>query len=262
MDFQLKKMDIPVMDVIHDGLIISKENFVFEKKNINPIENLEKFKLTFIPDSNSYSNLNIESKIQSNDIYEKYNVTATIKGELICCKDKSKTPVRSNKIVYESYEEYLDIISNRDQSLDQWIYNIIDGFAENESILYSDEDFLLIPNYTWDKKTIEKFHLLAILKDKNLRTIRDLDNSHIDLLEKIKQIGIMTLINDYQVDKEEINIYFHYEPSTYQLHLHFTNINNSAVKNSVESSHHIDNVIFNLSIKSDYYKIINMVKRK
>lgn len=252
MDFELKKMDNLVIDVIPDGFIMS---------NVNPLENFDKFKVTFIPDSNSYSNLNIENKIQSNDIYEKYNATAIVKGELICCKDKTKITTRSNKIIYESYEEYLDIILNRDKSKDQWIYNIIDGIAENEFILYSDEDFLLVPNYTWDKKTIEKLHLLAIIKDRNLRTIRDLNNSHIDLLEKIKETGIMTLINKYEVDREEINIYFHYEPSTYQLHVHFTNVNNCYVKNSVESSHHIDNVIFNLSIKSDYYKIIKMIKR-
>jgi m7GpppX diphosphatase len=143
----------------------------------------------------------------------------------------------------------------------QWIYNIIDGAAEQSDIIYMDEDIIIIPTYTWANSDVEKLHVLAIVKDKNLRTIRDLNQSHIELLKKIKNIGLAIISSNYSIEIDEINIYFHYEPSTYQLHAHFTNLLNNDFKNSVECSHHIDNVIFNLSLNSDYYKLINMVKR-
>ena len=232
-------------DILPDGLIW-EEN---------------KYNYTFIPDSKTYSNLKIVEIVQQNDVYEKYKVKANIFGELICCKDKTKISNLKNKIGYETYEEYINFISTYDKSRDQWIYNIIDGIAETSDILYVDEDIIIIPTYTWNKSDVEKLHVLAIVKDKNLRTIRDLNQSHIQLLKNIKNIGIGIISFKYSIQSDEINIYFHYEPSTYQLHAHFTNLSNSDFKNSVECSHHIDNVIFNLSLNSDYYKLINMVKR-
>ena len=56
-------------------------------------------------------------------------------------------------------------------------------------------------------------------------------------------------------------MFFHYDPSTYQLHIHFANIaeNNGS---SVEYSHDLDIVIFNLSLDSDYYKKVLLNVRK
>ncbi len=252
------------MYIIPDGIICECENIIKNKslESKNYLEPDDDMLYTFIADNNSYNNVRLLEKIQSNDVYEKYKVSANVKGELICCKDKSKLKNFKNKIAYETYEEYLNSISEHDFGKEKWIYNIIDGISEQESILYSDEMFIIIPSYTWvnNINSIDNLHILAIFKDKNLRTIRDLDSSHIELLEKIKTIGLNIINIEYGLEIDQINIYFHYEPSTYQLHLHFTNLSNRNFRNSVESSHHIDNVIFNLSINSDYYKIIKMVK--
>lgn len=249
------------MYVIPDGIIFEYEriesNFLESKKSTEQDDNK---KYTFIADNKSYNNVKLLEKVQSNDIFEKYKVSANIKGELICCKDRSKLKNFKNKITYETYQEYLNFISEHDTEKDRWIYNIIDGLSEQESILYSDDSIVLVPSYTWVNDDIDNLHVLAIFKDINLRTIRDLDSSHIDLLEKVKAIGLNIISIEYGVEMNKINIYFHYEPSTYQLHLHFTNISNKNFRNSVESSHHIDNVLFNLSINSDYYKLIKMIK--
>lgn len=250
------------MYVIPDGVICEYENLV-EKKSLKSrvyLEPKSNIKYTFIADNKSYQDVRLLEKIQSNDIFEKYKVSANVNGELICCDDQSKLKNFKNKITYETYLEYLDLISEYDIEKDRWIYNIIDGIAEQESILYSDESIIIIPSYTWDKADIDNLHVLCIFKDINLRTIRDLDSSHIELLEKVKTIGTNIINMEYSIDIDEINIYFHYEPSTYQLHLHFTNVSNRNFRNSVESSHHIDSVLFNLSINSDYYKLIKMVK--
>jgi hypothetical protein len=50
-------------------------------------------------------------------------------------------------------------------------------------------------------------------------------------------------------------MFFHYELSTYHLHIHFVNTANNDARSSVEYSHELNNVIFNLSIYSQYYKV-------
>jgi hypothetical protein len=49
-------------------------------------------------------------------------------------------------------------------------------------------------------------------------------------------------------------MFFHYDPSTYHLHIHFVNTSNYDSRSSVEYSHELNSVIFNLSICSNYYK--------
>ncbi len=250
--------------VVHDGLIID-ENSVFNfNKTITSnkfIEVLPNYDYTFIPDEVPIESLIKLNKIQSNDIYEKYKVMSNITGNLICCKDKSKINKKQNKITKETYDEYINFINSYDISKDKWIYNIIDGYAEIDKILYQDEQIIIIPSYTYDGLIKEKIHILVICKDKMLRTIRDLESSHIELLEHVKTKGLEIICEKYLIEPEFLNIYFHYAPSTYQLHIHFTNLNNKDVRNSVDCAHHIDNVIFNLKLNSNYYKLIDMVKR-
>lgn len=257
----------PILYVIPDGVIIQEKKTIFNIDNnlvskyttTNELLNPD-YKYTFIPDTKHFDNINIIEKIHSNDVYEKYKISARVLGELLLCKDVKKIKKREKKIGHETYDEYLELISKHDKTKDQWIYNIIDGVSEIEKIIYQDDKIILIPNYTWDGDNVEKLHLLVIFKDKILRTIRDLNSVHIELLTHIKNICIDIIPNKYEIEKEYINMYFHYEPSTYQLHLHVTNLLNKELRNSVECSHHIDNVLFNISIKSDYYQSINMIK--
>ena len=58
----------------------------------------------------------------------------------------------------------------------------------------------------------------------------------------------------YKIDEDYIKMFFHYEPSTYHLHIHFINVAHHDARSSVEYSHELHNVMFNLSICSDYYK--------
>ena len=58
-----------------------------------------------------------------------------------------------------------------------------------------------------------------------------------------------------------MKIYIHYNPSTYHLHIHFVNNLFHNISSSVEYSHELNNVIFNLELDSDYYKKIVLNKR-
>jgi len=196
-----------------------------------------------------------------NDVYNKYQATATIAGELIVCNDISKMRKSQKKIDKETYKEYLQIIEKRDINKDKWIYNIIDGISEQESIIYRDDKCIVIPSYIWNKTNIDKLQILCLPIDKSLRTIRTLEKEHIPLLKHMKEVTHTIIKDKYGIDECYIKKFFHYEPSTYHLHIHFMNIVNFEAPSSVEYSHELDSVIFNLSIASNYYKQIVMNKR-
>ena len=204
--------------------------------------------------------INFIEKIQENDVHEKYRVETRIEGELIICNNYKEKQKFIKEVVKETYEEYLEELKNYNIEKDQWIYNIIDRISEQKDILYENDKFIIIPNYIWNKEEIKKMHILCIVKDKNLRSIRSLDSSHINLLENIKKEALKIINEEYEITENKIKMYIHYAPSTYHLHIHFVNIENVDVNSSVEYSHELDSVIYNLSIKDDYYKKI-MKKR-
>jgi m7GpppX diphosphatase len=196
-----------------------------------------------------------------NDSFTKYEAIAEVKGEYIVCNDITKLKKYSNLLIKESYEEYLDFLSKRDIEKDRWIYNIIDGIAECDKIIYRDLNLIVIPTYTWDTKNIDKLHILCLPTNKNIRTIRDLTSEHIPLLQRMKDVTLETIEKIYGLTEENLKIFFHYEPSTYHLHIHFINTVYTKSLSSVEYSHDLDSVIFNLSIDSDYYKKIKLNRR-
>lgn len=196
-----------------------------------------------------------------NDVYDKYQASATIEGELIVCNDMSKMRKSQKKIVKETYEEYLKIIEKRDINKDKWIYNVIDGVSEQESILYRDDKCIVIPSYLWNSDNVDKLHLLCLPIDTSLRTVRSLETKHIPLLNHMKEVTRAVIKEKYGLDECYIKKFFHYEPSTYHLHIHFINTVNIDSHSSVEYSHELDSVIFNISISSNYYKQIIMNKR-
>jgi m7GpppX diphosphatase len=196
-----------------------------------------------------------------NDIYEKYDATAQIDGELVICNDVSLMRRSEKKIIRETYDEYLRYIAKRDPAKDQWIYNIIDGTSEQESVLYRDELCIVIPTYMWDGKNVDKLHVLCMPMDLSLRCIRSLNSLHIPLLEHMKRKTIDIIKNNFNLDEHSLKMFFHYEPSTYHLHIHFVNSSCHDSRSSVEYSHELNNVIFNLSIYDNYYKQAILNKR-
>jgi diadenosine tetraphosphate (Ap4A) HIT family hydrolase len=215
----------------------------------------------FIPSNVvSFDTIYRSKHILTNDIYEKYEAVASIKGELIICNDAEKMTNHTSRVVYENYQDYISNLEKIDPAKDKWIYNIIDGISEQKYILYRDDRCIIIPSYKWDASDITKLHILCLPVDKNLRTIRSLDASHIPLLEHMKQRTLYIIKHGYRLDESHIKMYFHYDPSTYHLHIHFVNLQVNE-GSSVEYSHDLDYVINNLTICSDYYKIFSIKRR-
>jgi m7GpppX diphosphatase len=216
----------------------------------------------FIPSKvTSFDQIVRNNKTMENDIYEKYEATAEISGELIICNDITKMKHTEKKLVRETYEEYVTSLNKRDPNKDKWIYNIIDGSSEQEQVLYRDESCIVIPTYMWDSVNIDKLHILCLPTDITLRSIRHLTAEHIELLQHMKKATLETIKNKYGLDECYLKMFFHYEPSTYHLHIHFVNTAYHDARSSVEYSHELNNVIFNLSLYSQYYKVAILNRR-
>ena len=223
---------------------------------------VENVNYKFIPSKvTSFDKIVKNNKTMENDIYEKYEATAEISGELIVCNDVSKMKRTEKKLVRETYEEYLTSLKKRDPNKDKWIYNIIDGTSEQELILHRDESCVIIPTYMWDSVNIDKLHILCLPTDVTLRSIRSLTAEHIELLEHMKKVTLETIKAKYGLDECYLKMFYHYEPSTYHLHIHFINTAHYEARSSVEYSHELNNVIFNLSLYSQYYKVAILNRR-
>jgi m7GpppX diphosphatase len=72
----------------------------------------------------------------------------------------------------------------------------------------------------------------------------------------MKTVTLDVIREKYGLEEGDIKMYFHYEPSTYHLHIHFVNTVSNHLHSSVEYSHELNSVMFNLKIMSDYYKIV------
>ena len=223
---------------------------------------IENVNYKFIPSKvTSFDQIVKNNKTMENDIYEKYEATAEISGELIICNDVTKMKHTEKKLIRETYEEYLKTLEKRDPNKDKWIYNVIDGSSEQEHVLYRDEMCIVIPTYMWDSVNIDKLHILCLPTDVKLRSIRSLTAEHIALLEHMKKVTLETIKDKYGLDECYIKMFFHYEPSTYHLHIHFVNTAYHDSRSSVEYSHELNNVIFNLSLYSQYYKVAILNRR-
>lgn len=85
----------------------------------------------------------------------------------------------------------------------QWVYNCLEYKSEKERIAYdtasenqkNDEDngFLLIPDLKWSGK-LNELYLLAIVKKRNIKSLRDLTADHLTLLKNILNKGSVCIL--------------------------------------------------------------------
>lgn len=80
----------------------------------------------------------------------------------------------------------------------QWVYNILERKAEVERIVFEDEDpltgFVLLPDIKWDQKQLENLYLVAICHTHGIKSLRDLDRSHLPLLKNILTKGEVKIL--------------------------------------------------------------------
>ena len=194
-----------------------------------------------------------------NGRFRKYETNSTAKIEVLEIfpakeEDLSKYLLKKRKVL-ETFDMYKTLVLPKiiNQNLD-WIDNIVNNNKEKESILYQCKDFVFLPDLKWDKNDTESLYYLAIVKHKELRSIRDLNNNHIEMLKQMYEICVNILCNKYKRNKEDFRVYFHYPPSFWQLHIHFNLISKKWAGALIDYSHPLSSVINNIELVGNYYQ--------
>ncbi|XP_026324530.1 m7GpppX diphosphatase [Hyposmocoma kahamanoa] len=140
----------------------------------------------------------------------------------------------------------------------QWVYNILDGKKEQDRVIYDNkcekEGFLIVPDLKWDGVTKETLYLLAIVRRRGIKSLRDLNETHLPLLKRVRDEGKKAILEKYNIPGTQLRIYLHYQPSYYHLHIHFTYLRHEAPGIYAEKSHLLETVINNIEMMNDYYQ--------
>nr|QBK88461.1 MAG: uncharacterized protein LCMiAC01_01380 [Mimivirus LCMiAC01] len=259
-----------------DIYLQNTENLKFQKyknNNLSVFTGLYKNKpiiyyIRTYPCKNIKTVLKSNTKVLQNERMSKYDCIFNSNGEVSIIwpaldKDmKSATTKQFVKVLETSLMYKNNISPNISVANAKWMYNILNGVSEQERIIYQDQYFILMPDIKWNENDIDFLHCLAILKDKTLHSIRDLNSSHLPMLKHIYTKGLDIIHHTYSIAKNKLRVYFHYHPSYWHMHIHFNNIKIHSSENSIDYAHPLIQVIQNIEMVPDYYKKASLVVMK
>ena len=140
----------------------------------------------------------------------------------------------------------------------QWVFNILEKKSEAERIFVEDGDpkngFICVPDLKWNTVDMGTFHVIGIVQRRDLRSIRDVTAEELPLLKNMKDKCLCAIKEKYGLNPEDLRVFFHYQPTFYHLHLHFTSLGVHGAHVHVERAHLLTDVIQNLESDSDFYK--------
>jgi hypothetical protein len=133
----------------------------------------------------------------------------------------------------------------------KWINNLLFNKSEESIVLFRNSSFVICKDIIWKDSNPNNFYVL-IIPTKHIKTIRDLTQQDIPLLNSIqnKAIEIAAIFN---ISLDKLAMFFHYHPSYYQLHLHVC-INDNPDLIVLSNRHYfLSKIIKKLNKQSDYW---------
>lgn len=137
------------------------------------------------------------------------------------------------RLVHETpdiYKKYVRpyIAKQHEKGTLQWVYNILDGLKEQEDVIYKEtgeEGFLLLPDLNWDRKTLESLHLLGIVERRDIWSVRDLRKGMVGWVSHMRSKMLDATVRLYpELDKDQLKLYVHYQPTYYHFHIHIVHV--------------------------------------
>ncbi len=116
--------------------------------------------------------------------------------------------------------------------------------------------FAIFADSKWDRRDMESLYLLALPVRGDLRSLRDLDSTHLPLLDGIAA-AVRTAVPARfpEVCDRQLRCFFHYQPTYYHLHVHIVHVDRETQGMSVAAAHLLDDVIDNIrNVAGDYYQ--------
>ncbi|XP_055522746.1 m7GpppX diphosphatase-like [Wyeomyia smithii] len=176
-----------------------------------------------------------------------------------------KFSTQKRYLVEETAQDYetvtLPHIQKEQLSL-EWLYNILEHRKEKDRIVFEDPSeeigFILLPDLEWDGKTLEQLYLLALVRQRGIKSLRDLNATHLPLLKNIQTRGIEAIKTRYGINADQLRIYIHYQPTFYHPHVHFPYLKHDPPGIYCEKSHLLTSVIGNIELLPDHYRKVTL----
>jgi len=168
--------------------------------------------------------------------------------------------VRESPADYEnSTKPYIASLNVKDI---EWVYNILEHKKEADTLIVDDLDpltgFALVPDFKWDQRDVNALYCLAIVRRRDIKSIRDLRGEHIPMLENVLEKTYAALKERYNVEKHHLRAYMHYQPSFYHLHVHFVSVAATPFGMEVDRAHLLEDVIDQLQADGDHFLKCNI----
>ncbi|KAL1229249.1 m7GpppX diphosphatase [Trichinella pseudospiralis] len=241
---------------LHDAVVIFEKKPFSENQVFKLLKN-DAIKLTNNLMNNDVYSIHLAVAEQANDDLNALQLTVIQPASE---QHIQKWSEEERCMVSETADDYrsitLQYIEKHKLSL-QWVQNVLDGTAESERIVCNDPDpdigFILAPSLRWDGKDVNQLYLTAICRRQNLKSLRDLRAEHLPMLQNIWTKSTVTIEERYGVPVNRLCIFFHYQPTYYHLHIHFTHLRETTAGTAVGRAHLYADVVDNLRSDSDYY---------
>jgi len=141
----------------------------------------------------------------------------------------------------------------------QWVWNILDGTAEADRVLYRtdaatppDEAFVIVPELSGDVADLRTLHCIALVQRRDVACLRDLRRAHLPLLRRLWREGRAAVARACGCAASRLRAYVHYHPSFFHLHVHY-GLTDEAVSAVADRAHLLPEIIDNLERYGDDY---------
>jgi len=214
--------------------------------------------------------INSPKSIHNNDIYKKYTSVDNISNQNLLefiypATEKiiEKNRIKKNTLFQETYEIYLnkhlEFINSIPEKDTAWIKNVLhDEKNTQEKLIHLEENHFKILQDLKFAGTDKAYCLGLVFNDK-IKSLRDLNERHIPLLENLLNIGRKAVGKYFNVNNKNIRMYVHYPPQFYHFHVHMVDVDidveSSAIINRAIDLH---TILQNIKLKGDYYQKIDI----
>lgn len=95
--------------------------------------------------------------------------------------------------------------------------DILSGKSEADKILHKapspDFGYVLLPDMKWDLITVSSLYLMAIALSSSLKSLRDLNKTHLPMLRSIRVEATRVVKERWGLGPGSLRLFVHYQPS-------------------------------------------------
>lgn len=153
-----------------------------------------------------------------------------------------------NRVTKPGYLQHLDA------SHVEWMHNVLDNKKETELCLFENDHFKLQKDYKFNEGDLLTLYCLAIpkaAKSNKLQSVRDLTAEHLPMLRSMAAESYKAIEHAFGVPQHKIMAYFHYLPTYWLMHVHFTHVDRQG--KDARDCISLEQVINNLEMNGKYY---------